>query len=526
MYKRKKQWTYEMIYKQIISMGLLVVLSLQPFSIVHADKKDGWDEGYYYIDGEKQTSTWVKDDNNSYYLDSKGHKVTGWKKVGKSYYFFNEKGKTYNSRKKVGVKLTKLSEDVLTMGIDVSQWQGRISWDKVKAAGVQFAMLRVGYGKGRYGGNSHTMDKKFKEYVEGAKAAGIPIGIYFYSYATTEKQALSEAQYTIEQLDGVPVAFPIAYDIEDDYVVKHTTKAQRTAMAKTYMDTIAAAGYQPMFYCNQNWYDNYLNADELSDYDFWYARYTYVEPEREDYPCTIWQATSTQKINGIAENTVDIDFLYKDYANAIKIRTSALKYGWHKEDGELRYYYQGKPMKSGWLKIAGGIYYLQNNAAVTGWKTIAGSKYYFDSEGVAATGFSRVKGEIYLFDVDGVLQLETEEPGVSIDSDGVCTIKKGWYQLSNGKYFYRNADGSKVKNKWMTIKGKKYYCDDRGYRVTGFKNISGKRYYFNSDGTMKKGWLTYHGKKYYFKKSGAMIKGKTTKIKGKKYTFNKKGQLI
>lgn len=494
----------------------------------YAAAKNGWVDGYFYVDGKKQTSTWVTDKDGTYYVNSSGKKVTGWKKIGGAYYYLNEAkgGKLRNSKKKTGVRLSKLSGDVLTMGIDMSQWQGNVDWEKIKSSGVKFVMLRLGYGKGRYGSKSCTLDSKFKSYVKGAKSVGLPIGIYFYSYAKTPAQALKEAEYTIEQLDGIDVSFPVAYDIEDAAILEATSKAARTEMCRTYMETIKAAGYTPMFYCNQTWYDQYLNAEQLKDYEFWYARYTYVEPDRKNYPCGMWQATSTQKLSGITENTVDLNFLYKDYFKSVKTRNQALKYGWHKENGKLYYYYRGKKNKNGWFSLAGKKYYLKKGAAAIGWKTISDKRYYFNSKGEMQTGFVKIKGKIYLFDKNGVMQTKTNEPGVTIKKDGSCKIKTGWHKKSNGKYIYRYSSGKTAKSKWVTVKGKKYYCDSKGYRVTGFKTIKGKRYYFKSNGVMKKGWLTYKGKKYYFKSNGQMVKNKTITIKGKKYKFNKKGQLV
>lgn len=494
----------------------------------YAAGKNGWDNGYFYVDGKKQTSKWVKDKYGTYYVNSSGKKVTGWKKIGGAYYYLNEEkgGKIRNSKKKTGVRLSKLSKNVLTMGIDMSQWQGTVNWKKIKDSGVKFVMLRIGYGKGRYGSKSCTLDPKFESYVKGAKSVGLPIGVYFYSYAKTPEQALKEAEFTIEQLDGIDISFPVAYDVEDAAIINATNKATRTEMVRTYLETIAAAGYTPMFYCNQTWYDTYLDADKLADYEFWYARYTYVEPERNEYPYGMWQATSTQKLSGITENTVDLNFLYEDYFESVKLRNTALKYGWHKENGKLYYYYQGKKHKTGWFSLAGKTYYLSSGAAVTGWKTIAEERYYFNSKGVMQTGFVKADGKIYLFDKNGVMQTTTNEPGVTIQEDGSCKIKTGWHKKSNGKYIYRYSSGKTAKSKWITVKGKKYYCDGKGYRVTGFKTIKSKRYYFQSGGVMKKGWLTYKGKKYYFKSNGQMVKGKTIKIKGKKYKFNKKGQLV
>lgn len=514
----------------------------------YAEGRNGWSKGYYYIDGKKQTSTWVEDKNNTYYVNASGKKVTGWKKIKKRYYYFNEAkgGILRNKKKKTGVCLSTLSTDVMTIGIDMSQWQGNVNWTKIKKAGVDFVMLRLGYGRGRYGNSTCVMDPKFTSYVQGAQSVGIPVGIYFYSYATTPKEAQKEAEYVIEKLDGIDVSFPVAYDIEDAFILEKTDNATRTEMTRTFMETVAAAGYTPMFYTNQNWYNNYLDSEKLQDYEFWYARYTYVEPDRNEYNYGMWQATSTQKMSGIIENTVDLNFLYKDYFKLVDTRNNALKYGWHKENNELYYYYQGKRMESGWFSIAGERYYLRNGAASTGWKTISNERYYFNDDGEMQTGFTKIDGKIYLMDSEGVMQTNTDEPGVTIREDGSCKIKKGWYKNSEGKFFYRYSSGDIAKMKWIKTKGKKYYVGGDGYRVTGIKKINKKKYYFDSNGVMKKGWVTYKnnryyfksngtmqtgwlkykGKKYYFKSSGKMVYGKTITIEGKKYKFNDKGQLV
>ncbi len=487
---------------------VLIVSALTSAQTVWAAKKNGWHEEYFYIKGKKQTSKWVKDKHGTYYVDSKGKKVTGWKKIGGRYYYLNEAsgGKIRNSRKKTGVRLSKLSGNVLTVGLDMSQWQGNVNWNKIKQSGVDFVMLRLGYGKGRYGSKNCTMDTKFKSYVEGAGRVGIPIGIYFYSYAKNPEQALAEAEFTIQQLEGIEVAFPVAFDIEDPAILSETDTEERTEMVRTYMETIAAAGYTPMFYCNQNWYDNYLNADELEEYEFWYARYTYVEPERGEYPYGMWQATSTQRISGITENTVDLNFLYEDYFQSVEKREQALKYGWHEEEGGLYYYYQGEKHDDGWFQLAGKRYYLQGGAATLGWLDLSGQRYYFNAKGEMQTGFTTIDDKIYFFDSNGVQQTEIDQPGVTMREDGSCRIKAGWHRAEKGKYIYRTPDGPIVKNSFVTVKGKKYYCDKNGYRVTGFRTISGHT--------------------YYFKSNGQMVKSKTMKIKGKKYKFNSKGYLV
>lgn len=543
MNRRKKGYI-----RVIICIAIVLAVCLIYNITGYAKGRSGWYKGCYYIDGEKKTSTWVTDKKDTYYVNAAGRKVTGWKKIQKKYYYFNEAkgGRLRNNRRKTGVRLSALSNHVLTIGIDMSQWQGTVNWKKIKASGVDFVMLRLGYGKGRYGSSSCTMDTKFKSYVEGAAKVGIPIGVYFYSYATTPEEAQMEAEYTISNIQGIDIEFPIAYDIEDEAILKKTNNKIRTEMVRTYMETIAAAGYTPMFYCNQNWYDNYIDSDKLADYEFWYARYTYVEPDRKIYPYGMWQATSTQKMNGITENTVDLNFLYKDYFKLVKSRSTALKYGWHKENGKRYYYYQGKRLKTGWFSIAGEQYYLKNGAASVGWKMISGNRYYFDSMGVMQTGFTKIDGDVYLMNEDGIMQTTTDEPGVTIREDGTCVIRKGWCQNKKGQYFYRYSSGKIAKKKWIKIKGKKYYVNSKGYRVTGIKKIKGKKYYFdakgvmkngfitykgnkyyfNSNGTMKTGWLTYKKKKYYFQSNGKMIRSQTIAMKGKYYKFNNKGHLV
>lgn len=497
---------YQGIGKGIILLWFTLTIVVMFSQTAYAkNEKNGWEKGCYYKNNIKQKSTWIKSGKNTYYLDKNGKKVQGWKKIKKNYYFFNQKGNNYQYGRKTGAKITKLSKQVVTMGIDVSVWQGDINWIKLKNTGVDFVMIRLGYGKGRYGSKHCTLDNRFHSYVKGATSVGIPVGVYFYSYATSEKEALAEAEFTISKLDGIPISFPVAYDIEDAYILSHTSKKERTSMAKTYMDTIAAAGYYPMFYMNQTWYNEYIQAGKLKNYDFWYARYTNQEPDREEYPYAMWQATSTQKLSGIRENTVDVDFLYKDYSEIISERNRALKYGWHYEEDLLQYYYQGKKKTDGWFQIAGNTYYLTPEGASIGWKTIENQKFYFDSKGKMEIGLTKIGKKYYYFNQDGSLKMKTDEPGLSIDQNGVCHIKTGWYKDQKGKYFYRLSSGKIAKNKWIKTKSKKYYVGKNGRRTIGLKKIKGKKYYFN--------------------KKGEMVRNKTIRIKGKKYTFKKNGQM-
>lgn len=151
-------------------------------------------------------------------------------------------------------------------GIDVSVWQGKIDWKKVKASGIVFAMIRVGYGSSQ--GNDCKMDTYFKANVEGALAAGVEVGIYFYSYAKSAQAAVKEAAWVVEQIAPYKgrILYPIAYDLEDSKQAG-LGRDVLTAMVTAFCTTIEAAGYYASFYCNTNWCKNMLNMDDLKGFD-------------------------------------------------------------------------------------------------------------------------------------------------------------------------------------------------------------------------------------------------------------------
>lgn len=185
-------------------------------------------------------------------------------------------------------------------GIDVSKWQGKIDWPKVKADGIQFAMIRVSHGA--------QIDPLFKANIEGAQAAGLPVGGYFYSYAQTVAEARKEAQTAISALTGYTLTYPLAFDQEDARQQK-LDKRLNTDMCKAALKVVQDAGYIPALYSNPNWLRNYVHYYELQDYDLWLARWADVP----GYDCAIWQYTDQGRVDGIGGN-VDMNIGYKDYA--------------------------------------------------------------------------------------------------------------------------------------------------------------------------------------------------------------------
>lgn len=198
-------------------------------------------------------------------------------------------------------------------GIDVSTWQGAIDWAKVKASGIQFAMIRLGYGS--KSGSGCSLDKYFTANVEGALAAGVDVGVYFYSYALSPSAAAKEAAYVLEQLRPYAgrISYPVAYDIEDKSQ-QGLGKETLTDMVVAFCAAIEAGGYYAIYYCNLSWRNSYLDGKKLERFDFWLAQWANAPTSSLSFG--IWQSSSSGSVPGISGN-VDLDTSYKDYPTII-----------------------------------------------------------------------------------------------------------------------------------------------------------------------------------------------------------------
>ncbi len=192
------------------------------------------------------------------------------------------------------------------IGIDVSKWQADIDFNKVKEAGVEFVIMRMGWGHG-YDGNM-VMDETYVENMKNAKEAGLKVGVYFFSYATKAESAIEQAEWVVEILDGIELDYPIVYDWEiwsgfDKYDISFNDLNNQ---ARAFFNVVEEAGYEGMIYGSKT----YLNAIwDLPEYKTWLAHYTSnTDYEGEYY---IWQATDSGKVDGIS-TTVDLNVLYYD----------------------------------------------------------------------------------------------------------------------------------------------------------------------------------------------------------------------
>lgn len=195
------------------------------------------------------------------------------------------------------------------MGIDVSGFQGEIDWQQVKEAGVEFAMIRVG---GRGWGESGNLyaDNRARSYYEGAKAAGIRVGVYFFSQATSVAEAIEEAMYTLYLIAGWELDMPVVYDWEWVNSEARTAKVTRSMLMDctvAFCEVIKAAGYEPMIYFNQNQGKNLLHLEQLKEYKWWLAMYT--DALTYPYQVECWQYSRSGKVPGIATD-VDLNLWF------------------------------------------------------------------------------------------------------------------------------------------------------------------------------------------------------------------------
>lgn len=196
--------------------------------------------------------------------------------------------------------------DNTQIGIDVSKWQGDIDFSKLKSAGVEFVIIRIGSSTGINGEN--FIDSKFIQNIKNANSVGIPVGVYFYSYANSVDRAISDAKWIIENIKDYKVELPIAFDWENwgSFNTYELSFFGLTNMAKRFMDTVKSAGYDAMLYSSKTYLENIWMS---VDYPVWIAHYTKNTNYAGDY--SYWQICSNGRVDGI-NGDVDIDIRYID----------------------------------------------------------------------------------------------------------------------------------------------------------------------------------------------------------------------
>lgn len=213
-------------------------------------------------------------------------------------------------------------------GIDVSKFQGDIDWQTVRKQGIDYAFIRIGNrGYGEEG--TLNTDGKYLQNIEGAKEAGIDVGVYFYSQAVSEEEALEEAEYVLNLLEGIELDYPVVYDAE--YVIEAEARTdgvgarQFTKNTIAFCERIEEAGYEPVIYATMKWEAYALQMDRVNKYEKWYA--DYEELPQTPYDFTYWQYTNEGQLEGI-DGPVDLNL----EIIPIEERTQELLKGMSKEE--------------------------------------------------------------------------------------------------------------------------------------------------------------------------------------------------
>ena len=195
------------------------------------------------------------------------------------------------------------------LGIDVSEHQGEIDWQAVAGAGIQYAYIRVGY-RGYDQGGIYEDDRAQENY-EGAAAAGLKVGVYFYSQAISPEEAREEAQFVAKTVKKWDLSYPVVYDwewVSSDARTGSMSGEAVTACTKAFCQEMEKQGYNAAFYFNQDLAENTFILEELTDFDFWLAQYE--NALTFPYRVKMWQFTAAGSVPGIAGN-VDLNLYFE-----------------------------------------------------------------------------------------------------------------------------------------------------------------------------------------------------------------------
>lgn len=254
----------------------------------------------FFKKGETRYTGWQTLDGNVYFFDASGTKVTGEQVIQGAKYNFGSDGA--------------LIKGSGTMGIDVSKHNGNIDWNAVKNSGVSYVIIRCGY-RG-YTQGSLVIDPKFHDNIKGATAAGLKVGVYFFSQAVDEVEAVQEASFVLDAVKGYKISYPVFLDVEYSGASGNSgradklDKATRTAVCKAFCATIRSGGYSAGVYANKTWLESMLDPSSLSSCKIWLAQYAATPSYKGKYD--MWQYKSTGKVSGISGN-VDMNLSYMSF---------------------------------------------------------------------------------------------------------------------------------------------------------------------------------------------------------------------
>lgn len=244
--------------------------------------------------------------------ESVSYRYTGWQTIGGKRYFYDKNGNPVTGDQIIqGVKYSFREDGSLdggnVMGIDISKHNGTVDWNAVKNAGVEFVILRCGY----RGSASGVLieDEKFRTNIKGATAAGLKVGIYFFSQAVNEMEAVEEASLTLSLIKGHKISYPVYIDVEAaNGRADGLSAAERTKVVRAFCETVRDSGYTAGVYSNKNWFAQKMDTGAFGNYRIWLAQYTESPTYTGRYE--MWQYSSRGTIPGI-KGDVDLNICYQ-----------------------------------------------------------------------------------------------------------------------------------------------------------------------------------------------------------------------
>ncbi len=254
---------------------------------------------------------------SAFYIASETeYRYTGWQTINGNVYFYDKNGNKVTGEQIIqGVRYNFTSDGILAMnnngilGIDVSKWNGTIDWNAVRNSGISYVIIRCGY----RGSSTGVLveDPMFRTNIQGATNAGLKVGVYFFTQAVNEVEAVEEASMVLNLVRGCGISYPIFIDTEKaNGRADNLDAATRTAVCRAFCETIRNAGYSAGIYASKYWYYDNLNYNSLSGYNIWLAQYA-SEPTF-NYRYDMWQYTERGTVNGIS-GYVDMNISYLGY---------------------------------------------------------------------------------------------------------------------------------------------------------------------------------------------------------------------
>lgn len=246
--------------------------------------------------GQYRYTGWQVIDGVTYFFDKNGNKVTGDQVILGAKYSFNSDGS--------------LNKSSGSFGIDISKWNGNIDWNAVKNSGVSYVIIRCGYRGSTTG--ALIEDPKFRANIQGAANAGIKVGIYFFTQAVNEVEAVEEASMVLGLIKGYNISYPVFLDVESSGGRADGISAStRTAVCKAFCQTIQNSGYKAGVYANKTWFNEKIETPSLTGYKIWLAQYA-AAPSYSRTRYDMWQYSSKGSVPGISGN-VDMNTSYMGY---------------------------------------------------------------------------------------------------------------------------------------------------------------------------------------------------------------------